>query len=79
MCVPQPVGCFTEKLKITGARETIPKKAYVRAAAYPNPGFDAALARAKADKSWRVYEVPCGHDVMVDMPERLTEILIEVA
>ena len=25
------------------------------------------------------YEVPCGHDVMVDMPERLTEILLEVA
>jgi hypothetical protein len=23
--------------------------------------------------------VPCGHDVMVDMPERLTEILLEVA
>jgi pimeloyl-ACP methyl ester carboxylesterase len=79
MCVPQPIGCFTEAIKITGARERIAKKAYVRAAAYPNPGFDAALARVKADTSWRVYEVPCGHDVMVDMPERLTEILLEVA
>jgi hypothetical protein len=26
-----------------------------------------------------VYELPCGHDAMVDMPDRLTEILIEVA
>ena len=31
------------------------KKAYVRAAAYPNPGFDKALERVKADKSWRTY------------------------
>jgi hypothetical protein len=79
MCVPQPVGCFTEAVKITGARERIARKAYVRAAAYANPGFDAAMARVKADKSWRTYEVPCGHDVMVDMPERLAEILLEVA
>ena len=79
MCVPQPVGCFTEAMTITGASERIAKKSYIRAGAYPNPGFDAALARVKADKSWRVYSVPCGHDVMVDMPERLTEILEEVA
>ena len=70
---------MTEKLAITGARERIGKKSYIRAGAYPNPGFDKALARVKADKTWRTYEVPCGHDVMVDMPERLAEILIEVA
>jgi pimeloyl-ACP methyl ester carboxylesterase len=79
LCVPQPVGCFTEKLKLTGARERIGKKAYIRAAAYPNPGFDKAHARVKGDPSWRTYEAPCGHDVMVDMPERLAEILLEVA
>jgi pimeloyl-ACP methyl ester carboxylesterase len=79
MCVPQPIGCFIEKLSLTGARDRIGKKSYIRAGAYPNPGFDKALARAQADKSWRVYSVPCGHDVMVDMPERLAEILVEVA
>lgn len=79
LCGPQPIGTMTEKLTLTGARERIAKKAYIRAAAYPNPGFDAAYARVKADKSWRTYEVPCGHDVMVDMPERLAEILTEVA
>jgi pimeloyl-ACP methyl ester carboxylesterase len=79
LCGPQPIGCMTEKLSLTGARERIARKAYVRAGAYPNPGFDKALARVKADKSWRTYDVPCGHDVMVDMPERLAEILLEVA
>jgi pimeloyl-ACP methyl ester carboxylesterase len=79
MCVPQPIGTMTEKLVLTGARDRIAKKAYIRAGAYPNPGFDKAYARAKADASWRTYEVPCGHDVMVDMPGRLAEILVEVA
>jgi pimeloyl-ACP methyl ester carboxylesterase len=78
MCVPQPIGTMTEAMTLTGARERIARKSYIRAAAYPNPGFDLAYARVKADKSWRTYEVPCGHDVMVDMPERLAEILIEV-
>jgi pimeloyl-ACP methyl ester carboxylesterase len=75
----QPIGCFFEKLKITGARDRIAKKSYIRAANYANPGFDKALARVKGDPSWRTYGVPCGHDVMVDMPERLAEILEEVA
>jgi pimeloyl-ACP methyl ester carboxylesterase len=79
MCVPQPIETFTDKVKLTGARERIGKKAYILAMNNANPGFAKALARAKADKSWRTYEVPCGHDVMVDMPERLTEILLEVA
>ena len=79
MCVPQPIGTMTEVMSLSGARERIAKKSYIRAAAYPNPGFDTAFARVKADKSWRTYEVPCGHDVMVDMPERLAYILVEVA
>lgn len=79
LCVPQPIATMTEKMRLTGARERIGKKSYIRAVAYPNPGFDKAYARVKADTSWRTYEVPFGHDVMVDMPERLTEILLEVA
>jgi pimeloyl-ACP methyl ester carboxylesterase len=79
LCVPQPIGAFTEKIVLTGAGDRIPRKSYIRAASYANPGFDRALAAARADPSWRTYEVACGHDVMVDAPERLTEILLEVA
>ena len=79
MCRPHPIGTMTDKIALTGARARIGKKAYVRASAYPNPGFDQAYAKLKADPLWRSYQVPCGHDVMVDMPERLAEILMEVA
>jgi pimeloyl-ACP methyl ester carboxylesterase len=77
-CTPQPLNCFVQKLTLTGARERVARKTYIRAAGYPSQSFDAALTTARA-KGWRTYEVPCGHDVMLDMPERLTELLQEAA
>lgn len=76
---PQPIRTMTEKIRLTGARERISKKTYIRASGYPNVSFEKAHARAKADRTWRTFEVPCGHDVMIDEPDRLTEILLEVA
>jgi pimeloyl-ACP methyl ester carboxylesterase len=77
-CTPQPIQCWLQKLSLTGARERIGKKTYVRAVGYANPYFDAGLASAR-ERNWRIYELPCGHDVMLDMPERLAQILQEVA
>jgi pimeloyl-ACP methyl ester carboxylesterase len=79
LCVGQPIGTFTDKIVLSGARDRIPRKSYIRAKSYANPGFDRALTAVTSDPSWRTYEVPCGHDVMVDDPERLTEILLEAA
>ncbi len=62
-------------------RDRIAKKTYIRAAAYPQPHFDKALAKCKAE-GWRTFELPgdaAGHDVMVDAPQRLAEILMQVA
>jgi pimeloyl-ACP methyl ester carboxylesterase len=79
LCGPHPIGTFLQPVKVTGARERIGKKVYIRAEAYPNPVFDTHAAKLKARPGWRVYDVPCGHDVMVDMPDRLVEILLEAA
>jgi pimeloyl-ACP methyl ester carboxylesterase len=79
MCTPHPLAPLLEGLTLTGARERVAKRAYIRARLYPNPAFDAAYERLQSNPAWCVYEVPCGHDVMVDMPERLTEILLEAA
>src|SRR6266852_1071821 len=73
----QPVGVALQPIRFTGAREKVAKKTYIRAPKYPQPAFDKYYAAKKADPSWRTYEVPCGHDVMVDMPDRLVEILLE--
>jgi len=75
----QPVGVALTPLRLTGALDRVPKKTYVRAAGYENPNFDRFYAKVKSDRSWRTYEIPCGHEMMIDMPERTAEILMEVA
>ena len=79
---PQPVGLALQPIALTGARNRVAKKTYIRAAAYPQPLFDKYLAACKADKSWKTFEFQAseaGHDIMVDAPQRLAEILMEVA
>jgi pimeloyl-ACP methyl ester carboxylesterase len=75
----QPTFVSLQPIVLSGAREKVAKKTYIRATSYPNPNFDKNFEKLKSDSSWRTYGVPCGHDVMIDMPERLTEILLEVA
>jgi len=76
---PQPLGVLLQPIRLTGARDRVAKKTYIRAASHPNPIFDKYLGICKADRTWRTFEIPCGYDVMVDMPERLAEVLVEVA
>ncbi len=77
-CTPQPLQSGLQKATLAGARERIANRVYIRATGYPSEPFDRALAKARA-QGFRTYEVPCGHDVMLDMPERLAAILREVA
>lgn len=37
--------------------------------------FGRTAAALKSDPAWTVYELPCGHDVAIDMPEELATIL----
>ena len=53
MCTPQPLGTYTEKLVLSGAREAIAKKTYIRAKGYAQPIFDAAEEKLKKDPTWR--------------------------
>ena len=78
-CTPQPIATMEEGVKVTGARDKIAKKAYIRAKGYPSVPFDAVQAKLKPNTAWKSYEMTAGHDAMVDQPKELTDILIEVA
>ena len=73
-CTPQPIQCMLGKVSLSGARDRIARKVYIRASAYPSAPFDAALEKARG-RGWHSYAAACGHDVMVDAPDRLAEIL----
>lgn len=76
---PQPLGVSLQPIRLTGARERIRKKTYIRASLFPSPVFDQNLEYAKRSVGWQTFEVESGHDVMVDAPDRLANIVIDVA
>jgi len=76
---PQPIGTFLQPLKLSGARDKVAKKTYIRATKFPSPAFDKALAECKADKSWSTSEIDSGHLVMLDAPEWLANQLLQAA
>jgi pimeloyl-ACP methyl ester carboxylesterase len=75
---PQPIGTSLQPIQLTGAREEVARKAYVRATGFPSDPFDDAFTKAKT-RGWRPYEVPAGHDLMIDAPEVLGQIFLSVA
>jgi pimeloyl-ACP methyl ester carboxylesterase len=74
-CTPHPIACMTERLALTGAYRAVRHKVYIRARDYPSPAFERTYERVKTDPGWVAHVLPCGHDVMVDMPDALAELL----
>lgn len=75
---PHPISTATQAIRLTGKLETIAKKTFIRVPHYSQPAFDKALAQCRADKSWQTIINPTsGHDVMVDQPGWLADILIK--
>jgi pimeloyl-ACP methyl ester carboxylesterase len=75
----QPNGPAMQTIKLTGKRDAVAKKTYIRAPKYPQAAFDRALAECKADTTWQTFvNDNTGHDVMIDQPEWLADILLKV-
>ncbi len=79
LCTIHPINTLTDETTSIAGREKIGKKTFIRAKGWNHAGFEANYQRLRTTPGWKTYEVPCGHDVMVDMPDRLVEILLEVA
>jgi pimeloyl-ACP methyl ester carboxylesterase len=76
LATPFPLGCFTEKLKLTGAHNKIARRIYVHSTVLPRESpFKPFYDRVKNDPAWQAHTLPCGHDAMLDMPDETTAIL----
>jgi pimeloyl-ACP methyl ester carboxylesterase len=75
---PQSMYCFSEKARVTAAREAIPQKTYVVATGYKNDTFAPVAAKLRKRPGWRVEEMPFTHDLMHVAPQE-TAAMIESA
>ena len=76
-CTMQPIGTMQQPLSLTGGIQKIQNVTFILATGYtPGSPFPPFYEKAKA-KGWKTQTVPCGHDVMLDLPEELTTLLVE--
>ena len=78
LCTMQPLATLQQPIHLTGAIESIRNVSYILASGWSPSPFPPFYERAKS-KGWRTVEMPCGHDVMLDMPVELTRELIAAA
>jgi pimeloyl-ACP methyl ester carboxylesterase len=74
-CTMQPLATFQQTLQLTGEIARIQNVTFILAAGWSPSPFSVFSEQAKA-RGWKTVGIPCGHDVMLDMPEELTRELV---
>jgi hypothetical protein len=75
LSTPQPIGTLLQKIQIGSNAGSIKNHTYIYATNWGHPAIDLQYERAKARAGWKVFEVESGHDIMIDAPDELAEIL----
>ena len=70
-----PMDSLREKIFLDGNAEHIANHTYIYATNWGFAPITEQFKRAKARTGWKVFEVESGHDIMIDAPVRLAEIL----
>ncbi|WP_444889858.1 alpha/beta fold hydrolase [Microbulbifer sp. DLAB2-AA] len=75
--VDQPLKTFEQPIFLEGAWKLIPDRIYIYATGWA-PGIGKPFYEiAQRDSGWQSSSIQCGHDVMIDKPEELTQMLID--
>jgi pimeloyl-ACP methyl ester carboxylesterase len=79
-CVPQALATFEMPLLLSGGgNDTVKQRLYVLADGWDPSPFRHFARQCEGRAGWRVTKLACGHDVMVDMPKELAEVLVGLA
>lgn len=78
-CTMQPVETFQQAIRLAGSTGRHRNVTFILATGFAEgspfpPFYEKAQARG-----WKAITVPCGHDVMLDRPDELTKILVDVS
>jgi pimeloyl-ACP methyl ester carboxylesterase len=74
-CTLHPLAAFEERIAIKGKPGNGRPATYILATNWEGTPFPPMKERAQR-LGWRTVEIACGHDVMLDRPAELAEILV---
>jgi pimeloyl-ACP methyl ester carboxylesterase len=76
-CTMQPLATFQQGIKLRGRVDAVKPVTFILATGWDNSPFPPFYERAKT-KGWKTLTMTCGHDVMLDRPEELTRVLLDI-
>jgi len=71
----QPLACFQQPLRLSGALSRIENITYILATGWSPSPFPQFYEKART-RGWSTLTMNCGHDVMLDRPEEVAQILL---
>jgi pimeloyl-ACP methyl ester carboxylesterase len=76
-CTVQSVACFQQPVRLGGGHARIKRISYVYASGWAGGESPFRRFRDMAQaKGWRIREMDCGHDVMLDRSDELVTLLL---
>lgn len=77
---PHPLATLVQRIRLTGAWTTVPRRTYVAATGWPGglsaSPFAATARRVAADPAWDYQQWPTRHNVLHEGPDRLLQLLL---
>ncbi len=77
--LPQPLRNFTDPAVVTGAWRQVAVLGYACTTRFQPPDFRDIAAQLAKDGGFRISELDCGHDAMIDVPEDVARLLLNCA
>lgn len=78
-CVPQALATFETPVLLSGKTENVKRRVYILADGWDPSPFRYFAKKYTGAPGWDVIKLPCGHDVMVDLPNELAATLAKIA
>jgi thioesterase domain-containing protein len=77
--VPQPIKCFEQKIRLTGAVDKLPRTYIYCKISRPGDVFRQFRDRAITEKGWTCIDIDASHSPNVTAPEALAKVLDGIA
>ncbi|RFU49745.1 alpha/beta hydrolase [Paraburkholderia sp. DHOC27] len=74
-CSPQSFASFATPALLTGRESAIKDKLFILAEDWEPSPFPYYAKQVSGKEGWRIVRLSCGHDVMIDMPVELANVL----
>ena len=77
-CTMQPLATFQQPIRLNGRFPTPQNTTFILATGFADSPFQPFYEQART-RGWTTMTLSCGHDVMLDQPQELTDILADIA